>query len=602
MTKTATHSKKCLRPSEIQKSDRMVASIVKILCTLFINPFDSTLDAYYLYNIVSGAQATTIVCESLTDLEDNGNAMKRQFEARIISGSEMTSTFYSTLKQFKLQNFENTNVKTVVTKNGKDVEIAYQRDIMGILVSQSYTSKAGVDIEKVLAFPLAPVSIPLCTSDGQIRKTSKSKLYNVAMKELTILDITTLSSTPRFETYFLDLVATIRTMSNTMGGTIRQLAWKIVDMIPKQFKYIYLVCDTYGSASSIKNAERTARGTGRRYIIKSPDMKVPYEFSDFLRNGDNKAMLLNLIEQALIEDSTKLIDRTIFYSNKDDCTRISTNNSCIIAELASDHEEADTKLVALVKASQLSYDDTVLIRSPSGDIDVLVLFLMHSAEGPRILVDNGTGKSRKIIDISTSGLSSKEREALGGMHAFSGNDYVSSFFRKGKAKFWKEILNHPEFVDVFSQLGTFNAVTPDLQIELERFVCILYGYPKYSSVNQVRKCMFINKFQKEHKTMELCNLPPCLENLLLHISRSNYVANIYERADRLNICLDNPCEHGWDEKGIAVWSTESFPEDVADLLLNFQEFDGEDEEEENIYDEDDDDDVGESYESDTEND
>ena len=62
--------------------------------------------------------------------------------------------------------------------------------------------------------------------------------------------------------------------------------------------------------------------------------------------------------------------------------------------------------------------------------------------------------------------------------------------------------------------------------------------------------MFINTFQKEHKTMALCNLPSCLKNLSRHISRSNYVANIYERADRLNMCLDNPCEHGWDEKSL----------------------------------------------------
>ena len=65
-------------------------------------------------------------------------------------------------------------------------------------------------------------------------------------------------------------------------------------------------------------------------------------------------MLLNLIEQALTEDSLKLKDRTIFYSNKDHCIMISATNSCIVPELASDHEEADTKLVALVNASQLS--------------------------------------------------------------------------------------------------------------------------------------------------------------------------------------------------------------------------------------------------------
>ena len=39
-----------------------------------------------------------------------------------------------------------------------------------------------------------------------------------------------------------------------------------------------------------------------------------------------------------------------------------------------------------------------MIRSPSGDVDILVLFLLH-ADGTRVLIANGTGNARKIIDI-----------------------------------------------------------------------------------------------------------------------------------------------------------------------------------------------------------
>ena len=75
-------------------------------------------------------------------------------------------------------------------KSGKQVEIAYQRDILGILVSQSYLSKTGVDINKVFTYPLAPVSIPLCTPDGENRKTAKSKLYGAVMCDLHIINET----------------------------------------------------------------------------------------------------------------------------------------------------------------------------------------------------------------------------------------------------------------------------------------------------------------------------------------------------------------------------------------------------------------------------
>ena len=58
----------------------------------------------------------------------------------------------------------------------------------------------------------------------------------------------------------------------------------------------------------------------------------------------------------------------------------------------------------------------------------------------RVLIDNGTGKSRKVIDITSSTVPNIPKQALIGLHAFSGNDYVSSFFRKGKFAFWKAML------------------------------------------------------------------------------------------------------------------------------------------------------------------
>ena len=85
---------------------------------------------------------------------------------------------------------------------------------------------------------------------------------------------------------------------------------------------------------------------------------------------------------------------------------ISSTFTNIIPELASDHEEADTKLVALVNHSaHIAPNQNVVVRSPSGDIGILVLFLMHSLENIRVYLDNGTGKSRKVIDMNSSGLS-----------------------------------------------------------------------------------------------------------------------------------------------------------------------------------------------------
>ena len=100
------------------------------------------------------------------------------------------------------------------------------------------------------------------------------------MCDLHIINESNLHEIPNLETYYLGLVAVIRTLTGT-SGTIRDLAWKILQMVPKQLKYIYLVCDAYKDGS-IKAGERRARGTGNKYILQSPDMKVPSDFCSFL--------------------------------------------------------------------------------------------------------------------------------------------------------------------------------------------------------------------------------------------------------------------------------------------------------------------------------
>ena len=103
---------------------------------------------------------------------------------------------------------------------------------------------------------------------------------------------------------------------------------------------------------------------------------------------------------AIIQDRNQLVGRTVMISNKTQCTKVTHDDVEVLENWASNHEEADTKLVALVKAANFTSDDTAMIRSSSGDIDVLALFLAHDFGGTCILVDNGTGKQRKIINIT----------------------------------------------------------------------------------------------------------------------------------------------------------------------------------------------------------
>ena len=54
-------------------------------------------------------------------------------------------------------------------------------------------------------------------------------------------------------------------------GTVRDFAWRIFKSIPQQYSTIFLACDSYED-HSIKNVERIGRGSGLKYLLKSPDM------------------------------------------------------------------------------------------------------------------------------------------------------------------------------------------------------------------------------------------------------------------------------------------------------------------------------------------
>ena len=74
--------------------------------------------------------------------------------------------------------------------------------------------------------------------------------------------------------------------------------------------------------------------------------------------------------------------------------------------------------------------------------------------------------------------------SLTGFHAFTGNDCISSFYRKGKAAYYK-IHGSSEFQSMFAKLGTECNISDALLTKLEEFVRRIYGMRK-KDVNEVR--------------------------------------------------------------------------------------------------------------------
>ena len=77
-------------------------------------------------------------------------------------------------------------------------------------------------------------------------------------------------------------------------------------------------------------------------------------------------------------------------------------------------------------------------------------------------------------------------------------------------------------------------------------------------------------------------LPPCFSNPEWHIKRSNYVAYLFRYADRLQLHLDPPSLHGWDEISVR-WMDKYFPNDIHSVLIAANEEEVKEEEEDEFF-------------------
>ena len=78
-----------------------------------------------------------------------------------------------------------------------------------------------------------------------------------------------------------------------------------------------------------------------------------------------------------------------------------------------------------------------------------------------MFLDSGRSDNRRLIHLETLNLPDEYRTALLGYHAFTGNDFVSSFFTKGKKKCWSKLKEDPKFVQCFSALGSMGTLSED---------------------------------------------------------------------------------------------------------------------------------------------
>ena len=177
------------------------------------------------------------------------------------------------------------------------------------------------------------------------------------------------------------------------------LTWKFMKALPRNYCRVDIVADTY-QEMSIKSAERNKRGCSEKIIIQSAKSKIPRNFNEFLKNGENKRRMISLMVNVLVENRLRAIEMLqctkIFISTENSCMKLTEFEAIEEDELASNQEEADTKLTLYCLHALTQHpSEKVVVRSQSSDIDILVILLNIIEEQSQVYLDFGVGLNRK---------------------------------------------------------------------------------------------------------------------------------------------------------------------------------------------------------------
>ena len=211
------------------------------------------------------------------------------------------------------------------------------------------------------------------------------------------------------------------------------------------------------------NYDRRKGNCGRsdKVIIKSTKSKVPKDFRAFLRNGVNKNRLIDLLCDTISSSSDRAISilqtSAIYFSKEGSCVRVNASLVTTVGEFSSNQEEADTKVTLHSGPAISTTEVSIIVRSSSGGIDIIIIAISLIDTSKRVLVDYGNGKNRKGVWLNSIDFDDNIRAALIGFRAFTGNDYVSSFFKRGKQSCFKvmnSVSNLSMLSDCLEKIGS----------------------------------------------------------------------------------------------------------------------------------------------------
>ena len=417
-----------------------------------------------------------------------------------------TTEFFEPLTKNKL----NTGIKKIKTTRDK-ITTALKEDCQafGLIVDKA------VSLKDPFRFPITLVPLPIASPDSKLRQSEKASFRNYLIKEADAKQ----NEIPVNASWFIDGLAVIRSLKPKK--TYKEWITSLIKYITTERhvfpQIIAMVNDTY-IPDSVKNLTRIERGlSATNVIVQGVEQNMPQgnKWQELLHSNNFKQQIIELIKDYILKERSSILQLqniSFIITAKNKVYKI-TND---ITENLPDcnHEEADTQLV--LRASQ-SNTDVVIV---STDTDVLILMIWafaHSEIKNKWYLKYDYDKFAdigKIVDY----LGKTVSLAILNIHALTGCDTTSYFYRVGKIKVLKKVLQNEKFCLFLSNLGIEKVLSERTIENIEEFIkTVLYSGMGNETYIETRIRLY-----KSLKQKSSLSIPPDPDSVVQAIKRVHY--------------------------------------------------------------------------------
>ena len=296
--------------------------------------------------------------------------------------------------------------------------------------------------------------------------------------------------------FISDAMALIQMLRSAGCRTFGDLAERYFPVLSTSLRQgqcirVDVVFDRYDVQESIKESERLRRGSSRGLEIQITNKHtlVPKQWGKFISNQNNKVNIsrffcqewCSLGEQHLLPGQEMVIGGG--FEDPTDTVVVTCGRTDPLAELRSDDEEADTRMI-LHAWNASSTKDRIAILSPDTDVAVLAIHAFQMIQCDEIWFKTGVKDKIRFIPVHlvAEKLGGSVCASMPAFHALTVGDSTSELFQIGKKKGWKAFVKDSSLHDSVGNLGSQIPPLARTVETCERFICFIYTSNKKAGV------------------------------------------------------------------------------------------------------------------------